>query len=107
VIEHMLDFAEDDVEQEGENYFSMPEERDRFRKYQVNVFVDNTQQEGAPVIIETNPTYYNLFGRIEKNIEHGMYLTDFTMVKAGAIHRANGGYLVLNAMDVFKTQGIW
>ena len=83
------------------------EERDPMRKYKVNVFVDNTKTEGAPVIIETNPTYYNLFGRIEKNVEHGMYLTDFTMIKSGAVHRANGGYLVLNAMDIFKTPSIW
>ncbi len=108
VLEHLLDFV--DVAEEGhprEDHFLGPEERDRYRKYKVNVFVDNTHTEGAPVIIETNPTYYNLFGRIEKNVEHGMYLTDFTMIKSGAIHRANGGYLVLNAMDVFKTSGIW
>ena len=108
VLEHLLDFVEE--QEEGgarEELLLGPEERDRYRKYKVNVFVDNTNVQGAPVIIETNPTYYNLFGRIEKNVEHGMYLTDFTMIKAGAIHRANGGYLVLNAMDVFKTPGIW
>lgn len=108
VLEHLLDFVEGEEEGNSrEDLLLGPEERDRYRKYKVNVFVDNTNAQGAPVIIETNPTYYNLFGRIEKNVEHGMYLTDFTMIKAGAIHRASGGYLVLNAMDVFKTQGIW
>lgn len=106
ILENLLDFVETDGEEGKEDPFAPPE-RDRFRKYKVNVFVDNTNVQGAPVIIESNPTYYNLFGRIEKNVEHGMYLTDFTMVKAGAVHRANGGYLVLNAMDVFKTPGIW
>ena len=106
IQENLLDFVEEE-EHEAEGIMASSEERFRFRKYRVNVFVDNTNAKGAPVIIETNPTYYNLFGRIEKNVEHGMYLTDFTMVKSGAIHRANGGYLVLNAMDVFKTQSIW
>jgi len=107
ILENLLDFVDENSEQEQEAAHFMAEERDRFVKYKVNVFVDNTNIQGAPVIIESNPTYYNLFGRIEKNVEHGMYLTDFTMIKAGAIHRANGGYLVLNAMDIFKTQSIW
>lgn len=108
ILENLLDFVEDDEStSETEAYMMGPEERDPFRKYRVNVFIDNTKTDGAPVIIESNPTYYNLFGRIEKNVEHGMYLTDFTMVKAGAIHRANGGYLVLQAMDIFKTPSIW
>lgn len=116
VLEHLMEFveAEEGAGQSGQGgpqqeieMFGLHEERDRFVRYHVNVFVDNTNDKGAPVIIETNPTYYNLFGKIEKNVEHGMYLTDFTMIKAGAIHRANGGYLVLNAMDIFKTGSIW
>jgi len=73
----------------------------------INVFVDNSDCKGAPVVIESNPTFYNLFGKIEKNVDHGVYLTDFTMVKNGSLHRANGGYLVLNATDIFRTQAIW
>lgn len=107
ILENLLDFVEIEGDQQQSAADMFDEERDRFVKYRVNVFVDNTTIKGAPVIIETNPTYYNLFGRIEKNVEHGMYLTDFTMIKAGSVHRANGGYLVLNAMDVFKTSGIW
>ncbi len=109
ILENILDFVETDEPQPEQPHemFMPPEERDRFRRYKVNVFVDNTVAKGAPVIIETNPTYYNLFGRIEKNVEHGMYLTDFTMIKAGAIHKANGGYLVLNALDIFKQGSIW
>jgi lon-related putative ATP-dependent protease len=114
ILEHLMDFVEPEEPQGGAQgqeipleMFGLHEERDRFVRYAVNVFIDNTGAEGAPVIIETNPTYYNLFGKIEKNVEHGMYLTDFTMIKAGAIQRANGGYLVLNAMDIFKTGNIW
>ncbi len=109
ILENLLDFVEEEPNsrESREELFYGPDNRDKFRKYKINVFVDNTNLNQAPVIIESNPTYYNLFGRIEKNVEHGMYLTDFTMIKPGAIHRANGGYLVLNAMDVFKTQGIW
>jgi len=106
ILENLLDFVETEESQSEEAHFGA-EGRDPFVKYKVNVFVDNTNAQGGPVIIESNPTYYNLFGRIEKNVEHGMYLTDFSMIKAGAIHRANGGYLVLNAMDVFKTPTIW
>ncbi|MCX6125188.1 MAG: AAA family ATPase, partial [Proteobacteria bacterium] len=114
VLEHLMEFVETEEPSAGQgqpppemDILGLHEERDRFVRYHVNVFVDNTNNKGAPVIIETNPTYYNLFGKIEKNVEHGMYLTDFTMIKPGAIHCANGGYLVLNAMDIFKTGSIW
>ena len=108
ILENLLEFAAPE-EEDGEETRQIiyEEERDHFRRYAVNVFVDNTNSKGAPVIIETNPTYYNLFGKIEKNVEHGMYLTDFTMIKAGAVQRANGGYLVLNAIDIFKVPSIW
>jgi lon-related putative ATP-dependent protease len=66
-----------------------------FRRYKVNVVVDNSGLEGAPVVFEENPTYLNLFGRIEKEAQFGSLTTDFTLVKGGSIHRANGGYLVL------------
>lgn len=66
-----------------------------FRKYQVNVIVDNSETHGAPVIIEHNPTYQNLFGKTEKEAQFGILSTDFTMIREGALHKANGGYLVL------------
>ncbi len=106
VLENLLNFV-DQEEPEEPNDLEYMEERDPLRYYKVNVFVDNKKTKGAPVIIETNPTYYNLFGKIEKNVEHGMYLTDFTMIKSGSIHRADGGYLVLNAMDIFRTPSVW
>jgi lon-related putative ATP-dependent protease len=66
-----------------------------FRKYEVNVVVDNSDAKGAPVITESNPTYQNLFGRIESEAQFGALTTDFTMIRRGSLHRANGGYLVL------------
>lgn len=76
-------------------------------EYRVNVLVDNSETQGAPVVFETTPTYHNLIGKIEKRVEHGIYSTDFTMVKAGALLRAHGGYLVLHARDVLTYPFAW
>lgn len=73
-----------------------------FERYKVNIMVTNRDTEGAPVIFEPNPTYTNLFGRIEYRVQLGVATTDFTMVKAGSAHKANGGYLVVNALDVLR-----
>lgn len=73
-----------------------------FKRYEVNVLTDNTQMEGAPVIIEANPNYPNLFGSIEREARFGALFTDFTMIKAGSVHRANGGYLLIKALDLLK-----
>ena len=105
-IENLLEFVEEE-ESEDEPHEPRMDDRQRFNKYKVNLFIDQSATKHAPVVIETNPTYYNLFGKIEKNVEHGMYHTDFTMVKSGAIHRANGGYLVLNVLDIFRHGSIW
>src|SRR3990170_2691340 len=66
-----------------------------FRKYDVNVIVDNSDIKGAPVIMQFNPTYNYLFGRIEKEAQFGALITDFTMIRSGTLHKANGGYLIL------------
>lgn len=76
-------------------------------RYSVNLLVDNRNCEGAPVVIEINPNYYNLFGRVEYASRMGVVSTDFTMIKAGAIHLANGGYLIVNAADVLMNPGSW
>lgn len=111
LLENIEDFAKDDDDDEGdEDESPVPHhlrKGDSYLPYRVNVFVDNTETKGAPIVIETNPTFYNLFGKIEKNIEYGIYTTDFKMIKAGALARANGGYLVLNAIDVLKIPQVW
>ncbi|NIS37832.1 AAA family ATPase, partial [Candidatus Saccharibacteria bacterium] len=78
-----------------------------FRKYRVNVLVDNSKKEGPPVIVELNPTHNNLFGRLEKEMMMGALNTDFTLIKAGSLLRANGGFLVLQAEDVIRNMFSW
>ncbi|MBI5493103.1 MAG: AAA family ATPase [Deltaproteobacteria bacterium] len=73
-----------------------------FERYRVNLIVSNRDTEGAPVVFEANPTYYNLFGRIEYRIQLGVATTDLMMIKAGSVHRANGGYLIVNAFDILR-----
>ena len=80
---------------------------DPFLPYRINVFVDNSDTHGPPIIVETNPTYHNVFGVIEKKPMVGGYVTDFTMIKAGSISKANGGYLVLYDRDVLSNAGVW
>lgn len=85
----------------------LPEKESSLFKYKVNVLIDNSKAKGAPVIKETNPTCYNLCGRIEYRPQFGAMVTDFTMIKPGALHKANGGYLILQVLDVLKNYFSW
>ncbi|MGF1507257.1 MAG: AAA family ATPase [Anaerolineae bacterium] len=76
---------------------SAQQEEALFQRYEVNVIVDHSESEHAPVVYENNPTYNNLLGRVEFAARMGALTTNFTMIKAGAMHRANGGYLILDA----------
>jgi len=76
-------------------------------RYGVNVVVDRTEQRGAPVVFERNPTYGNLVGRLEHRFQFGALVTDLTLLKAGALHQANGGYLVLEAKDLLRNMFAW
>lgn len=80
---------------------------DGFRRYAVNLVVSSEDGEGAPVIYEDNPTLSNLIGRVEHISEMGALVTDFTLIKAGALHRANGGYLILDARKVLTQPFTW
>ncbi|MHC1726327.1 MAG: Lon protease family protein [Syntrophobacteraceae bacterium] len=82
--------------------FPVPPKEANFRKYDVNVLIDNSETKGAPVIIESNPAYPNLFGSIERQAWFGALFTDHTMIKPGSLHKANGGYLVMKALDLLK-----
>jgi predicted ATP-dependent protease len=77
------------------------------KKYMVNLLVDNSQLEGAPVIYCGNPNFNNIVGRIEYENELGNLVTDFSKIKAGLLHKANGGYLILHAMDVLTSPFVW
>jgi lon-related putative ATP-dependent protease len=86
----------------------MMPEGDRFQPYQVNLLVDNTEQKGPPVLVETHPTYRNLFGSIERIVDRsGVWRTDFSKIKAGSLVKANGGYLVLNLLEAIVEPGVW
>ncbi|MGC9111316.1 MAG: Lon protease family protein [candidate division WOR-3 bacterium] len=81
---------------------------DPYLKYRVNVLVDNSEQKSAPVVFETNPNYRNLFGSIERVWDRsGQWRTDFTHIKAGSLVRADGGFLVVNALDLLMEAGVW
>jgi lon-related putative ATP-dependent protease len=82
--------------------FPFPVPEPSFTQYQVNVLVDNSETKGAPVILESNPNYSNLFGGVERRAQFGALITDFTLIRPGAIHRANGGYLILNILDLLR-----
>ena len=88
-----------------------PDEKERlnpFFIYRANLLIDNSEQKGAPVIMETNPNYVNLFGSIELAASRfGVVQTDFTKIKAGSFLKANGGHLVINALDALVEPGVW
>ncbi|MFN2129369.1 MAG: Lon protease family protein [Anaerolineae bacterium] len=77
------------------------------RRYQVNVVVDHSDDQGAPVIYEDNPSYQNLIGRVEHQAQMGALITDFSLIKGGALHEANGGYLILDVQKVLTEPYAW
>jgi len=117
VLDFLADVKKDVVEnlevfqnsgQQKKSPFPIPmPQADPFKKYTVNVLVDNAKTDGAPVVVEQNATYPNLFGSIERRVQMGVATTDFTMIKPGSLHRANGGYLVLNANNLFRLGISW
>ena len=109
IVGHIDKFKSDQA-QDMNNPFAMFQMRSTeafFDRYRVNLFIDNSERKGAPIINETNPTYYNILGRIEYKNEMGVMKTDFTEVKAGALHQANGGYLILQAKDLLTNPFAW
>jgi lon-related putative ATP-dependent protease len=107
ILENIDDFKKKPEAQQPSAPFPMPPREVSFRKYDINVLVDHSESKGVPVIIESNPSYPNLFGSIERQAYFGALFTDFTMIKPGALHRANGGYLVMKALDLVKYWISW
>jgi lon-related putative ATP-dependent protease len=111
LIEHADDFRQP---REGEKpmLFGIPlplpdTGEPSLRRYSVNVLIDHGESKGAPVIYEDNPTYQNLVGRIEHVVQMGALMTDFSLIKPGALHRANGGYLLLDALKLLLEPYAW
>lgn len=107
ILENLSDFRAEPEAPQPVLLAPRPGKEEAFRKYEVNVLVDNGSLSGKPVIIEMNPTYNQLFGRIEKEPQFGTLVTDFTMITEGSLHRANGGYLVVPAEELLVNLFSW
>mgnify|MGYP002681684021 FL=1 len=115
VREHILSnlkmFQEKEEEQSQQQAlpFAVPQApARRFIEFKVNVLVDHAETEKTPIIIETAPTFKNLFGTIEREVDRsGFWRTDFTHIKAGSLLRANGGYIVFDALEALIEPGVW
>ena len=102
ILEHLDDFKPQEEQVPVLPFMKPAKSEPSFIKYSVNVFVNNRELKGAPVVIENNPTYYNLFGRVEHKLQYGVAMTDFTMIKSGSLQNANNGYLVIDALELLK-----
>ncbi len=107
IAEHIQEFVGLNGKVDDEESNPKEAQTNLLQRYKINLLVDNGHQKGAPVIIDTNPTYYNLFGRIGKEAVMGGWYTDYTMVTAGAILRANGGFLILDVQSVLQNPQVW
>lgn len=108
ILENLSDFREEEPVDEQQYIIPFVKSNESpAEKYKVNLLVDNSALEGAPVIVDFNPTYYNLLGKLEYENEFGTMTTDLTMIKGGLLHQANGGYLILQAKDVINNVQSW
>ena len=108
IIENVARFHAHEDPQQALMTLGGSKEEDEFLEYQVNVIVDNSTLNGVPVIIETNPHYKNLFGTIERVVDrNGVWRSDFTRIKAGSMLKADGGFLVINALDALGEPGVY
>ena len=108
ILENINDFKKkEETQQPQMPQFPIPQKEAALRKYAVNLLIDHSDTQGAPVMIESNPTYPNLFGIIERQAWFGALFTDFTMIKPGILHKANGGYLIMKALDILKWWLSW
>jgi lon-related putative ATP-dependent protease len=108
IAEHVQEFVGMNGPAEGDQE-SSPRETQKalMQRYKVNLLVDNCRQKGAPVIVNDNPSYYNLFGRIGKDAVMGGWYSDYTMISSGAMLRANGGFLILDIQNVLQSGNVW
>mgnify|MGYP002623819420 CR=1 FL=1 len=107
LMKHVDQFFSDEDDEKAPTPPFGGEEPDPFGKYAVNVLVDHGGTRGAPVVVLDNATYPNLFGKVEHRVMMGTLVSDFGLIRAGALHQANGGYLVLNADNLMRNPLSW
>lgn len=112
VLENISQFFEEEEESDEAlasllPMFSKKPAEDVTLKYKVNLIVDHSETKGAPVVVTFNPTYYNLVGEVEYDSEFGNLTTDFMKIKGGLFHKANGGYLIVQAQDILSAPQAW
>jgi len=108
VLEHLTDFQESQPQNAMASMMAPPTEDELFVDYRINVLVDNSENDGAPVIVETAPTYRNLFGAVERMVDrHGRLVTNFTRVTTGSLLRAHGGCLVIPVINALMEPFVW
>lgn len=108
IIEHLDDFKEQERQTPAMPFLPFMPPREELLDYEVNVVVDNSSTTGAPVVVESSPTYLNLFGTIERVVDRaGRLVTNFTRIKAGSLLRAQGGYLIFNLEDALTEPAVW
>lgn len=104
MIEHVDDFINAD---EKTNLFTFSLDNPVLTKYKVNLLVDNSNVKGAPIIFEEMPNYSNLISRVEHTTQEGSLITNFTLIRPGALHKANGGYLLVEARKIRRNRDAW
>ena len=112
ILENITDFIngeseDDDAIQALTPWQPKKTNEDNFSRYKINLLTDNSELTAAPVVVDYNPSYTNLIGEVEFDNEFGNFSTDFMKIKPGLLHRANGGYLILQAQDVLSSHHAW
>lgn len=103
IIANLASFLTSSMEKRN----SSGETEKNWTEFDVNILTDNTELEGAPIVMEFNPTYFNLFGKVEHESHMGTLVTDFTLIRGGALHRANGGYLIIPLKELLQNYFSW
>jgi predicted ATP-dependent protease len=108
ILNNLDDFKETPASMMAFPFAQPPKERDPYTEYNVNVIVDNGSTKGLPIIVESAPTYLNLFGTIERVVDRfGRVVTNFTRIKSGSFLRAHGGYLIFSLEDAILEPAVW
>ena len=104
ILKNVIHFISEEPTSQANPQAPKPETVKPWLNYRVNLFVDNSNTQGSPVIMDSNYSYQNLFGKLEYENQYGMLRTDYTMLKSGILHKANGGYIILQAQDLLTNQ---